>query len=74
MKTSAKKSWDDRVVRSDDVLIIAETEKAICCEGIVDYPVWIPKSQVHDDSEIWRKDDEGTLTITRWWAEEENLV
>jgi hypothetical protein len=37
-------------------------------------PQWVPQSQVHDDSEIWRKGDAGTLTITQWWAERQEWV
>jgi len=35
---------------------------------------WIPKSQVDDDSEVWKEGDEGTLVITEWFATKEGLV
>lgn len=40
--------------------------------------LWIPKSVVHDDSEVYRAghgDDgsEGTLVVARWFAEKEGL-
>lgn len=35
--------------------------------------VWIPKSQVHDDSDIWKKHEKGTLTIKSWFAGKEGL-
>jgi hypothetical protein len=58
---------------------IRETEKAILCripdaleEG--DYrETWIPKSQVTDDSEVYKKGDEGTLIVTAWFARKEDL-
>lgn len=30
---------------------------------------WIPQSQVHDDSEVWKKGDSGTLVVKARWAE-----
>jgi len=30
--------------------------------------VWVPQSQIHDDSEVWRRGDEGTLVVTDWFA------
>jgi len=35
---------------------------------------WVPQSQIDDDSEIWRNGDEGTLVVSRWWAEKAGLV
>ena len=29
---------------------------------------WIPQSVIHDDSEIWRHGDKGSLTLKVWWA------
>ena len=60
-------------VEIEDVLVLRETEKAILCE-IAGAEVWIPLSQVDDDSEVWQEGDEGTLTITRWIAEQKELV
>lgn len=65
---------DYETVAFDDVWIEHETDKAVLCFGIKEHGVWIPKSQVHDNSEIWKKGDEGTLVITRWWAEKDGLV
>lgn len=31
---------------------------------------WVPKSQIHDDSEVYREGDDGRLVITRWIAEQ----
>ena len=35
---------------------------------------WIPRSQIHDDSDVEDKGDEGTLAIPRWLAEERDLA
>jgi len=30
--------------------------------------VWVPQSQITDDSEVWRIGDVGNLVVTIWWA------
>jgi len=35
---------------------------------------WIPQSQIHDDSEVWKPEDEGELVIPEWLAIEKELV
>jgi hypothetical protein len=37
---------------------------------IFDEPEWFPKSQIHDDSEVWREGQEGELVVTEWFAEQ----
>lgn len=60
-------------VRIEDVLCEAETGKAICC--IIDgESVWLPKSQVDDDSEVYKKGTEGVLVISEWIAEQKGLA
>jgi len=52
---------------------IAESEKAI--KVVIDGEAhWIPQSQIHDDSEVWKKGDEGELVVTQWIAEQKGLV
>lgn len=35
---------------------------------------WIPRSQVHDDSEVFDEENrEGTLIVSAWFAEKEGL-
>lgn len=51
----------------------AESDKAILC--VIDgEEVWIPLSQVDDDSEVYSKGDEGSLIITEWIAEQKGLI
>lgn len=61
------------MVEFDDVLCKAETDKAIkvIIEGTEE---WIPKTHVSDDSEVYKKDDEGRLIITKWLAEQKGLL
>lgn len=36
--------------------------------------VWIPKSQIHDDSEVYAEDHEGTLVVSSWIAQQRGLI
>ena len=37
--------------------------------------VWVPHSQVHDDSEVYDKENtEGELVVSAWFAEKEGLA
>lgn len=36
--------------------------------------IWIPLSQITDDSEVYNDGHEGTLTITEWFAVQKGLV
>lgn len=53
--------------------VIKSTEKALLCliEG---KEVWIPKSQIHDDSEVYDDDHEGKLVVSEWIAKEKELI
>ena len=49
------------------------TDKALCVvvEG---EEVWIPRSQIHDDSEVWDEGHEGTLVVPLWLAEAKGIA
>jgi hypothetical protein len=32
---------------------------------------WVPFSQLHDNSDIYRKGEKGELTVKTWWAKKE---
>jgi hypothetical protein len=36
--------------------------------------VWIPKSQIHEDSEVYTSGTSGKLIITEWIASQKGLV
>ncbi len=57
-----------------NVRCIRESAKAILCVGPTGKERWIPSSVVHDDSEVYRQNDFGTLVVHRWWAEKEGLA
>lgn len=59
----------DSFTYHERVLCTYESTDAIKCLGMESgEEVWIPKSQVHDDSEVWQPGHEGTLVITEWLA------
>lgn len=49
-----------------------ETEKALLVK-LYDHAergeLWIPKSQIDEDSEVFEKGNEGEVIVTRWWAQ-----
>lgn len=54
----------------------AESDKAILVE-IEGEQVWVPKSQIHDDSEVYSKasgEGGGDLVVSTWWAEQRGLA
>jgi hypothetical protein len=65
---------DDKTVDVEVERIITETEKALLV--VIDgAEVWMPKNQIHDDSECYSlKSGPGTMTITRWIAEQKGLL
>ena len=60
-------------VEIEDVTVEAETDLALLCI-IEEKQHWIPKSVVHEDSEVSGEGDTGTIIIMRWFAEKAGLV
>lgn len=61
-------------VSFDDVEVIGATEKAIRVRFDDGREEWCPQSQVHEDSEVWKRGDTGTLVVTEWWATRAGLA
>ena len=58
-----------------DAECIAETAAAIRVRaGDLAQDIWIPKSVLHDDSEVYESGTEGELVVMRWWAQKEGLL
>lgn len=56
--------------------ITRESERAFFVEfddAIPRASLWVPKSVLHDDSEIFAIEDEGVLVVKRWYAEKNEL-
>ena len=61
--------------RIEDAKAIAGSDKALLVEAPeFDEAVWIPQSQITDDSEVYKVGDEGTCIVTEWWADKEGWV
>lgn len=62
----------------DDVRAIAETEKAIKVIGTdaedPEKAEWIPKSQVHENSEVYADEHVGKLVVTGWFARKQGWI
>lgn len=60
--------FEVRVKRVTDraLLVVVEEDESLT--------EWIPKSQLHADTEVKDKGDTGVLAIPRWLAEERDLV
>ena len=58
-----------------DYVVVVETDRAILCkeDEMDDDGIWVPKSVVHDDSEIREEGDQGTLVVKQWFADREGL-
>jgi len=63
---------DAEDVTIDGVVSIGESANAVLCQ-IGKRQIWIPKSQITDDSEVFADDQSGKLVITAWLAEREDL-
>lgn len=66
-------SFGDEVVTLNGVACIRGTEAALLCR-IDGKEVWIPRSHVDDDSEVWEPGQEGDLVISEWIATQKGLV
>ena len=56
-----------------DVEAIHETDDALLCL-IDEEKVWIPKTQVKDDSEVYEIGHKGKLVVSEWIATMKGLV
>jgi hypothetical protein len=56
-------------------ICIGERPKALLVD-IDGEKIWIPKSQIHDNSEVYDADEhsEGELVITEWIAKQKGLL
>lgn len=66
--------YEERHVQFPGVKCFNETARAILVRLRDGEEAWIPKSTIHDDSEVYKDDDEGTLIVSRSIAEDKGLV
>jgi hypothetical protein len=55
----------------DDCKAVGSTDKALRVETPDHGNVWVPKSVIHDDSEVYDEGHEGRLVVRAWWAEKQ---
>lgn len=65
---------DSALAEIDDVEVVGATDKAIRVRVDGGREVWVPQSQVHDNSEVWKLGDKGTLVVPEWLAIDKGLV
>jgi hypothetical protein len=53
---------------------IRSTNLALCVKLDTGEETWIPKSVIHDDSEVYEDGGEGTVVVHQWWAEKNGLA
>jgi len=51
-----------------------DTGKALLCVTKEHGEVWVPHSQIHDDSETYKEGTSGTLGVTEWFAKKEGWI
>ena len=39
-----------------------------------DMEFWVPKSVIHDDSEVYCEDSSGSLIVPEWWVDKQGLI
>lgn len=64
------------MLRTFDVEVRRETSLALLVYFVdLDEEVWIPKSVIHDDSEVFDSDDnsEGEIVLKDWFCDKEWL-
>jgi hypothetical protein len=66
------KEHDEKNVLVEDVQVLSESPRALLVYlGGKEH--WIPKSQIHDDSEVYERGQHGAMIITKWIAKERGL-
>lgn len=54
--------------------VVGATDKALRVEVEDMGTIWVPRSVIHDDSEVYDEGHEGELVVKRWFAEKEGLI
>jgi len=68
----SESQFEKSTVEFQDVEAIHETDMALLCQ-IAGDEVWVPKSQIADESEVWSEGGHGTLVVTEWWVQQRGL-
>ncbi len=60
------------VIRQTKKAILVESDEFLNLTGEVQQ--WIPISMIHDNSEVWKYKQKGTLIIEEWFAEKKEWI
>lgn len=63
-----------RPVAFEDAVALHATERALKVRLADGREIWIPQSQVHDDSDVYDVGHAGRLVVTAWYAQKQGLV
>jgi hypothetical protein len=63
---------DEAPVEIPEVQSLRATNRAVLCV-IRGNEVWVPQSQITDDSEVYAANQTGTLVVRGWWARQKGL-
>lgn len=84
MSRRSSSRWGSSVTDRDDAFLpedlgygecIRETHKsdgkpgALLIKFETGRETWIPRSVIHDNSEVWKEGQDGEVTVVAWWAE-----
>lgn len=58
----------------NDATATRETDRALLVRLANGTDHWIPKSQIHDDSEVYQDGHVGCLVVKGWFAEKEGFA
>ena len=66
----------ERTATFEAVEVLRDSGKAILVRipELHNTDKWIPKSVIHDDSEVYKAGTTGCLIVQRWFAEKEKMV
>lgn len=62
-------TWE--FVRQTDLAILVQLQDGKRWSKTV---LWVPKSVLHDDSEVYAPGTSGKLVVSAWWAEEQGYL
>lgn len=60
-------------VQLEMVVVTVETKRAIFCTLADGLDLWVPRSLLHEDSEVKSYGQEGLLIVAGWYAWEQGL-
>jgi hypothetical protein len=62
-----------KFIEFGDVKAVADSELGLRI-SVGGKAVWVPKSEIHEDSDVYENGTEGTLIISEWVAKKKGLI